>query len=348
MDILVDARPFTEPQLRGVGQVAKHLVAAYAARFPDDHLWLVATGAREPVWPNDLAEAKNVSRIHLKQPNKLWSVSSMLGIQNFVRAATRAGAKADAVFLPNLGFVRKLPKHIPSVLLLHDLSFLMEPRWFTFKQRLWHRAVNAKAMIKNATRLLAVSEKTKADAVRLLGVAPANIQVIPLGSTIDVPDHLPERTTRGRNALVLGSGDARKNVGTAIEAVRQLKKDPAYADVSLIVVGRKKPDTLEPWLRWIPDANEHDLATLYAETDVLLYPSWYEGFGLPLHEAARFGVRSIASTAGALPETAPEGTLFANPAKPHHWMQALKMAFEMPRREAEPMRSWDEATQRLH
>jgi glycosyltransferase involved in cell wall biosynthesis len=65
---------------------------------------------------------------------------------------------------------------------------------------------------------------------------------------------------------------------------------------------------------------------------VFLYPSWYEGFGLPLHEAARFGTPCIASTAGALPETAPEGTHFAPPGKPHLWKKALEMVLTAPER----------------
>jgi glycosyltransferase involved in cell wall biosynthesis len=92
--------------------------------------------------------------------------------------------------------------------------------------------------------------------------------------------------------------------------------------------------------------NDEALAALMKNASVFLYPSWYEGFGLPLHEAARFGTPCIASTSGALPETAPQGTLFAPPTKPHLWVVAIQRVLHEPakHRTQTALTNWQQAT----
>ncbi len=309
MKILIDARPLTDPSSGGVGRVARELVQAYATAFPDDELTCATTGASRPVLPGALAILPNIRHVHLNVPNKVWSARCLTG-DSFVRAIERTCGVFDAVFFPNIGFIGRRGTR-NSVLLLHDLSFLIEPRWFTRKQRLWHHVVNARQLIRKSTHLLAVSETTKRDTIRLLGIPADRVSVIPIGQTLSaVPRaHIP---TPQRFILALGGNGPRKNVATAKVAVDQLRKDPQYADVALVIPTDKPSDD--------------ELAALYANAAAFLYPSWYEGYGLPLHEAAAYGTPCVASTAGALPETAPAGTLFANPAKPHHWVEALKLA----------------------
>ena len=87
--------------------------------------------------------------------------------------------------------------------------------------------------------------------------------------------------------------------------------------------------------------------TLMKYASAFLYPSWYEGFGIPLHEAAWFGTPCIASTSGALSETAPKGTLFAPPFKPQLWTDALRLVLQNPmnyRTETAP-RDWSAAAE---
>lgn len=334
MRILVDARPITDRTQGGVGRVSRFLVETHAAAYPDDELVLVTTGSERPAPPDPLGSTPNVRHLHLRVPNKCWSTLSWIDAVSFTREAERRAGRCDAAFFPNIGFLGRLTT--PSVLLLHDLSFLIEPRWFTKRQRWWHRAVHAKRLIRDASCLLAVSETTKRDAVRILGIPEERIAVIPVGPTLSV---IPAEAgiPPERYALALGWSDRRKNAKTAQAAVDILRRDPAFADVRLIVIGR---DVIRP--------TDAELASLYANAAVFLYPSWYEGYGLPLHEAASFGTPCIASTSGALPETAPRGTIFANPAKPHHWAEALRVALHAPRIPIRTQTTWNEAASRLH
>ena len=335
MKLLVDARPIVDPHMGGVSRVARALIFAYAETFPQDELICVTTGWRRPILPDALRLRPNVTHRHYRIPNKLWSIFAWLSSCVHCSLLT-AHLSCDAIFLPNLGFIGALPQHIPTVLLLHDLSFLIEPRWFTWQQRLWHRAVRAQNLIRSATRLLAVSETTKQDAVRLFGIPTDRIAVIPIGPTLSAMLGVHEVfKTNGHYVLALGANDPRKNVATAIESVRELRMNEEFRDVTLTIVGASKRHdrmSLPEWIRTVTRPSDRELVKLYANAAAFLYPSWYEGYGLPLHEAAMFGTPCIASTSGALPETAPSGTLFANPAKPHEWVEALRMALTQPPR----------------
>ncbi len=343
----------------GVGRVAEELVRALAAAHPEDELICATTGSAISVLPPKLLELPNVKHVHLKIPNKLWSAACILNRVSFFEQIEQRCGKTDAFLMPNLGFVGCLPKNAPSVLLLHDLSFLIEPRWFTFKQRLWHKAVKAHDLIRKATRLLAVSETTKRDAISLLNLSEEKISVIPLGSTLaekslDPSYQLPVTSYPDHFVLALGLDDPRKNSATAIEAVKILRQKNGYEDVALVVVGaplggvRAGTKPAPAWLRIIPHPTDTELAALYQNAAAFLYPSWYEGYGLPLHEAARHGTPCVASTAGALPETAPLGTLFANPAKPQHWIEATKLALNQERRIILSQNTWNQAALALH
>lgn len=354
MRIIVDARPMAEPIRGGVGRVAFELVDAFAAANPDADIVCATTGSAAPELPRRILARPNVKRVHLKIPNKLWSLASILGLVSLCAAAEKRSGRADAFFMPNLGFVGRLPKGIPSVLLLHDLSFLIEPRWFKPKQRLWHSAVKATRLIRGATRLLAVSATTKRDAERLLGIDAENISTSPLGPTLtaigsdDFSSVLRNTDFPARFCLALGSRDPRKNAATAVAAVRELRKEKGYEDMGLVLVGEKSNITSADWITQITQPADGDLASLFAGAAAFLYPSWYEGFGLPLHEAAACGTPCVASTSGALPETAPPRTLFANPAKPHHWTEALRLALDRPRTRQRPAtQTWEPAASAL-
>ncbi len=359
MRFLIDARPLVDPIQGGVSRVARGLIDAFVKNREDDEIIFATTGAktafvvaglsRPPLFPRpgrgNIGEGRDKpapTHIHLNCPNKIWSAACMTGLASLDLAVEKKVGKIDAIFLPNLGFVGRIAMR-PYILLLHDLSFLIEPRWFSLKSRLWHKAISAKRCIQNAAHLLAVSETTKRDAMRLLNIPEERITVIPIGFSLPSPatHYSLDRGGRDKPAptpnkyiLALGGNDPRKNTGTAVRAVEDLRREKDFSDLELILVGAglSRPPLFDgSWVHHIQRPSDSELAALYSNASAFLYPSWYEGYGLPLHEAAAFGTPRIASTAGALPETAPPGTLFADPAKPHHWAEALKMALSMPK-----------------
>jgi glycosyltransferase involved in cell wall biosynthesis len=309
----------------GVPRLASSLASAIKSALGEDELAIATTGLGTP----------------RPIPNKLVALLTFTGLSSFDRLFR--DQHADALFLPNLEFVGR--PRVPYALLVHDLSFLIEPRWFDRKSRIWHTLVKPKTLIKNAAHLFAVSETTKRDLVRLLDIPANRITVIPMG--LDPLPAFPDndRLSRAhdhahlrdgsRFILCLGGANRRKNASCVTTAHAELIKDQKYKDVKLVMIGAPNA----------PRPSDAELFALMRDAAIFCYPSWYEGFGMPLHEAARFGTPCIASTSSSLPETAPEGTTFASPAKPHQWVEAMCQVLDNPEkhRTKTVLGGWDEA-----
>ncbi|MCC7356977.1 glycosyltransferase [Candidatus Uhrbacteria bacterium] len=310
MKILFDARPIVDAPQGGVGRVAFMQAKKIVEKAENDVIFFT-TGSHKPQLPTELLNSHTFHK-HIHIPNKIWSLLCIFGFRPlswFIRE------KPDSVMLPNIGFIGA-PTSWKMQLIVHDLSFLIEPKWFRFKQMVWHRFVQPKKLFQEAHELLCVSERTKKDLIQLVQIHENKCHVIHMEKSLLIEpeaNEILEKYAGKRIVLAFGAHDKRKNFLTAEIAVKELQKENAFTDIALLTIGRDVFPT------------DEQLAALYSQASALLYPSWYEGFGLPLHEASRYGCRVVASTAGALPETAPEGTVFANPAKPQQWVEALRI-----------------------
>ncbi len=299
MKVLVDGRPLQDKRSGGVRRLAEGLLPALRRTAPDID-WLVGTTGTNRI---------PLSDIHVPMPNKILSALFASRISSIDMHFDNA--KPDAMLFFNLGYTG--PVSIPYALIVHDLSFLIEPAWFRPRARIWHKLVAPKRMIKNARRIFAVSDHTKHDLIRLLGIDGNRIDTIPLGIDELPPEKSPVNPPPGKFIVVIGDGDPRKNASVALEAAAQ-------NGIQVVLTGKSGKNVMD----------DAELAWLYKNAAAFLYPSWYEGFGIPLHEAAHYGTPIIASTAAPLPETAPAGTVFAAPEKPHHWVKALENIIKNP------------------
>jgi glycosyltransferase involved in cell wall biosynthesis len=290
----------------------------------------VTTGLKPSRAVQEFCETHHFKYLHLRIPNKLWTMLSILRLVSLSRAAEKRVGKIDLVLLPNLGFVG--PLHRPYHLLIHDLSFLIEPRWFTLRRRWWHRLIPIKRLVEGADKLDCVSEQTRQDALRIFKLDKNKTSVIPpmdfgLPDVESLrPNWLPNSVQRF--VLLLGGSDPRKNIHTALRAVATYNIQHTTLPLIPIVLGGQVKCRLNQCplshVKAPGHVSDAELKYLYQNATAMLYPSWYEGFGLPLHEAYHLGTPIIASSAGALPETAPPGTVFCHPAKPQEWLMALE------------------------
>jgi glycosyltransferase involved in cell wall biosynthesis len=201
---------------------------------------------------------------------------------------------------------------VPTVVTVHDLAVLRWPEAFPRWHRLYGRT-GLRRVLHSADAVIAVSEFTKAETVELVGVPPDRIRVIPNGvdavfsrSAAETDSSTPQdEASRGEYVLVVGTLEPRKNLGRAEEAAR-------VAGVELRVVGARGWGGVDVagWVGAVPDAT---LAALYRGARCVVYPSLYEGFGLPVLEAMASGVPVVTSAGTAMEETAGGAAVLVDP-----------------------------------
>lgn len=324
MKVLFDARPLTIPSPGGVTRLMKAILQTVAESLPEEACVFGTTGQKE--LPLGIPLLPNSRRVHVGLPNKVVSSLTSLGLRSFEQFFSKE--KPDVLLFPNNGHVGF--SKIPYGLVVHDLSFIVEPKWFNWRGQVWHKIVHARRVMSEATRLFAVSDWTKFALMLHLGIPAEKIDVLPIPRQNDLvtPGALPEQLRDKRFVLCLGRRDRRKNARCIVEAMKRLHQKPGYEHTHLVIVGGYDEPLKDPRFVVLPRVDDALLYALYRGAAAFLYPSWYEGLGLPLHEAYLFRTPSISSCTTALPDTAPAGTLFAPPSKPHLWAIALETILE--------------------
>jgi glycosyltransferase involved in cell wall biosynthesis len=208
-------------------------------------------------------------------------------------------------------FQHSLPLAVPcpSVVTVHDLSFELEPELMGMRDRLTFRTVVPRS-VRRAARVLAVSERTKRDLVELYHVPEERIVVTYNG--VD-PAFSPEgpRENGTAYALFVGALHLRKDPAAAVEALALVGDD----DLRLVLVGPDKGGRAEAQheaerlgiadrIEFHGHVPQERLAAFFRGAACLVFPTRYEGFGLPVLEAMACGTPVVASAVGAVPEVA--------------------------------------------
>ena len=227
---------------------------------------------------------------------------------------------------------------IRSVVTIHDLIFKVYPQTYSTVDRKIYD-FKFKDSCQRADRIVAISHHTKRDIVRFYGIDPNKIEVV--YQSCDPLYYLPEDTEAGQPVdaipreylLFVGSIQPRKNLALLIEAYRYL---PSDAQIPLLVVGKGNKHKLEIKKRiqasgiahlvfWLDTvADNHHLRRLYQNAMALVYPSLYEGFGLPVVEALLSKTPVITSNTSSLPEAGGPHAICINPHQPEELAQAIQ------------------------
>lgn len=291
--LLVDARTLTEPHPTGVTEVAHQFISHIKKNFSDS---IFFTGE------NNLS-------------NTLTNYKLMCGLTTLEQ---QSSVDKSIIFLPNTHFIHTKRTAI-RLQVVHDLSFFHSPQWYSPRMRLWHKAANAEREIKSADTIIAVSEWTKNDLITYLDIPSEIIHVVhptaphPVGGT-----HPKLPFNHKPFFLFLGTLEKRKNVRGVIEAFELIKNKPELSEYRLVLAGR--PGFGAPKQQELPSRVHHLSYVTPAEkwwllkhAAALVYPSFFEGFGLPPLEAASVGCPTIVSDCTALPETMGDASLFVSP-----------------------------------
>jgi alpha-1,3-rhamnosyl/mannosyltransferase len=232
--------------------------------------------------------------------------------------------------------LRRPPRAARLTATLYDMTCWVAPGMHTEANvRASHRF--AEMVLRRADGLIAISENTRRDALRMLSLDPGRVTVIYPGVaqtffTAKAP--APARPY----ALSVGTIEPRKNIGTLLEAWSQLPTSfrdeydlvlagpPGWGDQSLLA----RLEAGIPGVRYLGYIPEADLPTLTAGATLFVYPSLYEGFGLPVAQAMAAGVPVVTSNNSALPEVAGEGALLVDPKSPAELREALQRLLASP------------------
>lgn len=244
------------------------------------------------------------------------------------RMVRRAGV--DVLFNP--ANVAPLNPPVPSVVTIHDLAFLLFPEYFSRTFALYYRKLIPR-IAAQARHVITDSESTRNDLMSAYGLPPEKITVIPLGVSPAFRRRIPKaelETVRRRHNLPdrfflsISSLEPRKNLRTLLEAYRHLP-GTVKEQQGLVLVGAGNRIFADPELsRQIgnidPDrvavpgyVPTEDLPAIYRMSTALVFPSLYEGFGLPVLEAMAASTPVITSNRSSLPEVAGHAAVLIEP-----------------------------------
>jgi len=292
----------------------------------------------------DIPNGLNIPR-HFREQTFLpiWKRDDLVRKLWWERYLLPKRAKQDDcdVFISLYQSATVMPRSIRHIMVVHDLI----PKLFPKYQNNWRKKLYWKSVergIRHADRIYAVSSRTEKDLVKHLGISPSSISV----NHIDVDPIFKRTITPEKNAEVMqkyhlspgylyhgGGFEVRKNAEGVLHAYRKLldreKSDHlAPATPPLVISGKLMPELaplvtdvgrlvkeldLTPYVRLLDFVPQEDLPALYANARVFLFPSHYEGFGLPVLEAMNVGTPVITSKVSSLPEVGKDAVLYCRP-----------------------------------
>lgn len=319
---------------RGLGNYSRETIRIVASHFPDSHLDLFTPKTDPSIRFDKPANASIIQPKHSFM-SSLWRT---YGITK--------EAKRQQLDLYH-GLSHELPvgiekTHIPTVVTMHDLIFIRHPELYPFIDRKLYKAKYLRSC-RVADRIIAVSQQTKNDLIELWGIEEDKISIVYQGchpefckqvdegrkETVKRKYHLPESFL-----LNVGAIEPRKNQRLILEALAD-----GSIDIPLVVAGREtdyvaelkqfiKQHQLENRVCIIPNIDFNDLPALYQSANIFVYPSQYEGFGIPVVEALQSGVPVIAAKGSCLEESGGPDSRYAAPDDAAELAELIKTLLE--------------------
>ncbi len=318
----LDGRGFSSPA-GGVRRYVRELTTALVAIDPEMQLLAIGASSGDAL----PAGVTGVPMGRSLPSNFGWSIDGL------PRAIRRTGL--DVFHAP--AYTAPLWGAHPLVVTIHDVSYARHPEWYPYRidpVRRWFYRRSAQA----ADLVITDSESSRREIEAAYGIAPERIRVIPLG--VGEP-FAPMADARGaqerhRSPTMLHVGDlhTRRNLRILVDVLAMFRsRQDSLRDTSLVLAGADRgagADILEhaktlgvaDGIRFLPAADDRAVVALMHQADVFVYPSLYEGFGLPPLEAMACGTPVIASMASSIPEVVGDAGLLVAPDNVRGWYDA--------------------------
>jgi glycosyltransferase involved in cell wall biosynthesis len=325
MRIAVNAIFLQKDQLEGYGHYAKEILSRMVVNHPEHEFIFLFDRAYDPAFlfgPNVRALVVGPAARHAAAFKYWYDVKAPLALLRY---------KPD-VWIQPYGFC-SLTSRIPQLLFVHDLAFLHYPRFVAWHHR-WYYRLFTGSFLKKARQVVTVSDYSRQDILQHYPFVADKISVVsgaakqlfqPL--TWQEKQDVKHQYAGGTEYFVCTGGiHPRKNLLNLLKAFSLFKKWQ-HSNMKLVVAGRlawQYEDVLGKLKSYkyrndvvltgyLPD---EELARLTASAYAMVYPSFFEGFGLPIVEAMQSGVPVITSNTSSMPETGGEAALYADPTIP--------------------------------
>lgn len=314
MKIAFDGKRFFN-NASGLGNYSRDLVRILAAYFPENQYVLFNNNQSERG-----KEILNLSNVSFKETSK-----GKLSRQ-FKMGKDAQNIDADIFH----GLSGELPlkwnnKPIKKIVTIHDLIFMRFPQYYSFFDRKIHFWKFKKAA-EQADLIIAISEQTKRDIIKFLKVPESKIRVVYQGchqsfkqiqsqeflNSVREKFKLPQKFI-----LNVGTIEERKNLLNIIKAIKE-------TEIPLVVVGKKTKyfnkvekfiikHKLQNQIFFLENVSMEELAVIYKLAEIFVYPSFFEGFGIPVIEALFSGTSIITSNTSCLPEAGGKDSVYVDP-----------------------------------
>jgi alpha-1,3-rhamnosyl/mannosyltransferase len=315
--IVLDARTATD-HFPGIGRYTVSLARALMQVAPDLELALL----HDPSAPASRLTLPDLPRIPCPvspfSPRQQWAVPRIL------RQSGTDLYHSAYYLMPYL-------PGVPSVLTYYDLIPIRYPQYFGRAQPLIYRLTSLLAL-RTARLTLAISESTRRDLIDTFHTDPARVRVVPLAADERMQPAAAEQIDavrrryrlREKYVLYVGANKPHKNLVRLVEAWSQVRERKPHDEARLVIAGHwdeRYPEAkrrceelgLGDGVVFAGPVAEADLPALYSGALVFVFPSLYEGFGLPVLEAMACGTPVVCSNTSSLPEVAGSAAVLVNP-----------------------------------
>lgn len=307
---------------RGLGNYSRDIVRILSNRLPDHQYYLFTPNLKD-AFPFPLKE--NCSIV---QPNGFLERNLSSVWRTYWSCADIKRLNLDVYH----GLSHELPVGIEktrtkSVVTMHDVIYLKYPRLYPFIDRKLYKGKYLRSC-RVADMVIAISEQTKRDLIEYAGVEEQRIKVVyqgchpHFGQTVSIQEKARvARTYRLPETFMLhvGALEKRKNQALILEAMYRYR-----IDLPLVLVGKPTPylnelkafvekKGLKGRVLFLTSVPDSDLPAIYQSSSLFLFPSLFEGFGIPILEALQSGVPVIASTGSCMEETGGDASCYINP-----------------------------------
>ena len=319
----------------GLGNYCRTMILDLSDSFPDNEYHLFSPGVGNRVESRPFFDN---SRFHVHSAGrKLFkSIWRSFGMKRVLRKENIELYHGLSNELP----IGMRATGIKSVVTIHDLIFSRYPKQYD-PLSVFAYSKKFKYACEESDRIIAISQSTKDDIIETYGVKESKIDVI-YQSCNHIFDRRVGAIDRKRVAgryglpdsylLYVGSIIERKRLLSIVRAVELI---PEKERIPLVVIGKGgrykrriidyiKSRQLTPWVVFVTDCRTQDLPAIYQQAEVFIYPSVYEGFGIPVIEALRSQVPVITSDRSSLPEAGGPDSFQVNPDVPEEIAEAVR------------------------